>query len=242
MTHFKYIILLISSFVFRNKKSKVIYYHDVHSDKEYTNMSTPMDLFKNHINYLKKTYTIVKDITEKEKQIIICFDDGFKGLYENKSYFIQNKIYIKVFLISGFIGRENYLSLEEIKELNQYENFSFGAHTHTHCNLGELEEEKLRFELKECKSILENTLGKTVDSLCFPRGSFSNKVIDFSKEAGYKSLFASIPGDFYSGLKLGYISRNLVQSDDMKTFKLSLSGAQNIFKKRRLKQHFNTEK
>ena len=41
-------IQLFSFFCF-GKKSKVIFYHDIHSNERYTDMSTPIELFQKHI-------------------------------------------------------------------------------------------------------------------------------------------------------------------------------------------------
>ena len=84
-------ILKLGKIIYNNDDSKIIFYHDVHSDKKYTDMSTPMELFKEHIKIIKENgFEIVPKITKKKNQIMITFDDGFKGLYDNFDYFIQN--------------------------------------------------------------------------------------------------------------------------------------------------------
>ncbi|MFD1062576.1 polysaccharide deacetylase family protein [Winogradskyella litorisediminis] len=203
-------------------------------------MSTPLELFIKHMDILKNEYVIVKEITKKKGEILICFDDGFKGIYDCKSYFIKNNIKVHIFLISSFIGKENYLNKEQILDLNTYSNFTFGAHTDNHVNLGTLNKDEITSELVTCKNKLEDLLSEEITDLCFPRGSFSNKVIALCKEAGYNSLYSSIPGNYFSVIKKDVICRNLVQHDSPSAFKQSLNGAQNILTKKRLKQHFNS--
>ena len=42
-------LIRCSSLFYFKKKSKVIFYHDIHSNMKYTSMSTPIELFKKHI-------------------------------------------------------------------------------------------------------------------------------------------------------------------------------------------------
>ena len=59
-----YLVIFFSIFYFR-KRSKVIFYHDIHSDKQFTEMSTSIDLFKKHIRILRNSgYDIVANITK----------------------------------------------------------------------------------------------------------------------------------------------------------------------------------
>ena len=54
------------SFFCFEKKSKVIFYHDIHSNDRYTDMSTSIELFKKHIQIIEENgYEIVSHITKK---------------------------------------------------------------------------------------------------------------------------------------------------------------------------------
>lgn len=216
----------------------MIYYHDVHDNVKYTAMSTPMTLFEQHLQTLSKHFKTVNKITEGNNQLIICFDDGFKGIYENKDIFIEKDVYVRIFIITNFIGEENYLSSEEIIELNKYPNFTFGSHTHNHLNLGEIKDDAAIFEILNSKNQLEKLLGEKIEHLCFPRGSFNNNTVQLAKDAGYKYLYSSIPGNYFSHNNQEVIYRNLVQHETKFGFKLSIHGAQNILRKKRFKQHF----
>ena len=45
-------LLFCGSLYFKDRSSKVVYYHDIHvsEDNKFTDMSTPFSLFKKHIN------------------------------------------------------------------------------------------------------------------------------------------------------------------------------------------------
>ena len=66
----------------------MIFYHDIHAEKRYTDMSTPIELFEKHIQIIHESgYKIVSEITQKHGQIEICFDDAFLGIYQNIEFF-----------------------------------------------------------------------------------------------------------------------------------------------------------
>lgn len=234
-------VSIIGKYLFNNKNSKVVYYHDIHSEYKYTYMSTPLDLFKEHVKLIKERgYSITNDISQKKNEIEICFDDGFMGIYENKEFLIKNKVEVKLFIITDFINTPNYLSSNQILELNATGLFKFGCHTHTHVNLGSLNAIAIEKELTTNKQILESLLNEKIFDFCFPRGSFSDLSIKIAKATGFTNLYSSIPGSYYHKEEKDVIYRNIAQSDTIKQFDSTLKGAQQIFKRRRFKQHFET--
>lgn len=71
-------IFLVGSFLGQNRSSRVIYYHDIHGCVSYTDMSTSLDLFKRHVEVIRKAgFEIVRDIKRSKGEIQIAFDDGF---------------------------------------------------------------------------------------------------------------------------------------------------------------------
>lgn len=233
-------IIIFLGFIIRSKKSKIIYYHDLHQDISYTGMSTHIDIFKKHMNILKKKgYKIVKCIENKEREIKICFDDGFKGIYDFKDFFVKEKIFVEVFLITSMINEDNYLDIGQIHELLDTGFFSFGSHTHNHKNLGDISNDEMRCELKKSKEIIDDLLKIDVKSICFPRGIFSDEVIRISEELGYNEMFSSIPGNYYDSNNLNIKYRYLVQNIYRdSTFEGILRGGVNIFKNYYYSKHY----
>jgi len=235
----KLLILKTGTFIYNNNKSKVIYYHDVHSDKSFTDMSTSLELFKTHIEIIKKNgYKIVDSIKNENKEIEITFDDGFRGLYENFDFFIENNIPVKIFIITNYINKINYLSSQEIKDLISTGLVKIASHTVTHRNLDALNEKELNEELKQSKSILEDMFDVNINEICYPRGRFNNRIIDLSKKYGYKLQYSCLPGNYFEPFTDGVIKRNFVQHATSEEFKCHLKGGGEIFYNRYLKQHF----
>ena len=89
-----------------NRKSKILYYHDLHEDGKtpYSDWSTPLSLFKQHIKIIEQSgYNIVTTIDQPKNQVLLCFDDGYRGVWDNKDVLLDNNIYPTVFLISSDI-------------------------------------------------------------------------------------------------------------------------------------------
>ena len=222
------IIRICSLFYFKNR-SKVIFYHDIHSKKKYTNMSTAIELFANHIQIIRESgYEVVPEITKEYGQIEICFDDAFLGLYENIGFLKQQNIPIHLFVISSYLERENYINEKQLLELSKLDIIKISSHTHTHKILNQLDENELLRELKESKEILEDLLNAPVDSICYPEGKFDKKTIHIAKKVGYKKQYSSLPGFFADRFEIDVIRRSLVQFAVVKEFKAILKGGNHI--------------
>ncbi|BBG65151.1 polysaccharide deacetylase [Hydrogenimonas sp.] len=234
--------LHIGNFLYENRSSKVIYYHDLHDKDSFTPMSTPVDLFKKHLDIIAMNdYDIVKSIDKNDLQLEITFDDGFRGLYENFSIFIDRNIPVKLFTVTSFIGKNGYLTDYELKNMYDTGLLSIGSHTHTHSDLEILTKDQIYDELKRSKEILGDMLNCEVDTLCYPRGRFNDTAVECAKDLGYSKQYTCLPGNYFEHFREGLINRSLVQAASDKEFQKILNGADKVFYKRYLKQHYHPE-
>ncbi len=207
----KFSLIQLASFFYFKKRSKVIFYHDLHDKKKYTNMSTNIDLFREHIKIIRSSgYEIVSRINKPTCQIQICFDDGFLGLYDNINVLKSLDVPINLFIVTGYLGRDNYIDKAKLVDLNKLSQLNIQSHTHNHASLNLLSHEMIRFELKKSKKILETLLDKDITSICFPRGRFNKLVIAVAEDCGYSFLYSSLPGFYFNNSK-NLINRSLVQ-------------------------------
>lgn len=221
----------------QNRHSKVLFYHDVHSEKLYTDMSTHISLFLDHVSMIRKLgYEIVSEITQPTNQIMICFDDGFRGILDNKSFFIEQNIHPTIFVAVDLIGKQGYLSIEEIKQL-QIDGFIFQSHGWSHYNMTKFSVEELHRELKGAKNALENMIGAEMSAICFPQGYYSDVVLRMSCEAGYKRMYISEPSPYLLSESHGIISRYLVQDVSPAILKGILNGGMDIWQSHYHKLH-----
>ena len=221
-----------SSIIHCNHKSKLLYYHDVCEGEGYrsldTNalMGTNIELFKQHINIIKEEgYKIVPRITEEEGEVSILFDDGFRGIWDNRYFFYDNDIKPTVFLPVDYVGQVNrgILSIEEILELQQH-GFIFECHSWSHAPLDKKSDIELKKELGDSREKLSKMLNKEVKEICLPLGYFTDHLLTEIKKYGYDEVYSCIPGAFLEKTIGGMRRRNICQFASPTEFRLTLRG------------------
>ena len=234
----KNLLLNFFATVCRNDGPKVIYYHDVGTI--YTKMGTERNLFHEHIAAARSEgFTFVNTVEEllKPRQLLLCFDDGFRGVWEDREWLESDGLHPTVFIAVNLVGRPGYMTWDEILEL-QKRGFHFEGHTWSHRPLTEVPPNEWKHELEDSRCELSSRLGQTVDSLCFPCGMFSEKIVDAAMTAGYRYLFASYPG--CADVANPLLPRNLVQFSSVSEFKNVLHGALCPLRGFYLKQHLKS--
>ncbi len=167
-------------------------YHRFNENK-YPSTNIQMDVFKKQIEIIKKkNYKLynpkefVKDFNKPKlkKKILITIDDAFTSFYENAwPYLKENKIPFILFVSTEPIGKNGYMTWDQIKEVEK-EDFAFiGNHSHSH-------EYMVNYDLKKFKKDIEKSI--TI----------------FKKEMGYNPIFFSYPFGEYSLEQKNYISKN----------------------------------
>jgi len=139
----------------------------------------------NGLKFLKGT------LYNKEKQIFLV---NYLKTLGNKTDSIVSEI-INNYKINTIIPKEKNELFELItkEELISFKNeriLEFGSHTHSHPCLEYLNEVETELELLNSKNLLEQTLGKKINSLAFPDGSYNMKTIEIAKKIGFSNLVA----------------------------------------------------
>jgi|TARA_B110000261_G_scaffold39244_1_gene45997 hypothetical protein len=222
-------IIRVASIFFFSGRSKLIFYHDIHSNKKYTVMSTSIELFKKHINIIRENgFEIVNEITEPLGQIEICFDDAFLGLYDNIELIKELNIPIHLFVISSYLEKENHINKEQLLLLNKLSQIRISSHTQTHQFLNIASESLLKNELENSKYLLEGLLNISVDTICYPEGKFNNTVVELAEGVGYNRQYSSLPGFYFNDFLPNVKRRSLVQFAGKKEFKAILKGGDHV--------------
>ncbi len=123
------------------------------------------------------------------KAIIISMDDGYREVYDVAlPVFQETGLRPVLFIISEHLGYSAYLSWEQLEELVTG-GVTIGSHTMSHMDLRALGEADLRRELAGSRELLEQELGVTVDSFCYPYGSYDARIIAAVEAQGYTTAF-----------------------------------------------------
>ncbi|OAM96533.1 Polysaccharide deacetylase [Pelosinus fermentans] len=126
-----------------------------------------------------------RNVEMPERPVLITFDDGYLDNFEHAYPILRKHGMVgSFFVITDMLWTQDRLSPENIVEMSQG-GMSFGSHTMTHRDLGALDPEAIRDELVNSKAALESVLGKTVNGIAYPRGSYNETVVNIAKEVGY---------------------------------------------------------
>lgn len=130
-----------------------------------------------------------RNIDMPAKPILITFDDGYLDNYQNAYPILKRYGMIATFfIITDMLWVEDRLNPEQIFEMAQG-GMSFGSHTVTHRALGQLTWDEIKDELVNSKATLESVVGRTVNAIAYPRGSYNKNVLMIADNAGYKTGF-----------------------------------------------------
>lgn len=150
---------------------------------------------------------------EIEKPIILTFDDGYDDNY-TELFPLLKKYQVKatVFMITGSIGKEHYLTEAQIREMAASGLISVQSHTVSHPMLPELNAEQLKTELTESKRKILELTGKEPFVFCYPTGKYNKMVKEAVKEEYQYALLMS-GNDWVTGedpllIHREYISRS----------------------------------
>ena len=102
------------------------------------------------------------------------------------------------------------LTWDEVAAMGRTGVMDIQSHTHTHplCRVGqEIDEAKLREELRRSREAIEGHLGTSCRYLCWPRGWFNDAAIRIAREEGYEACFSTIPGANGPRADLGALRR-----------------------------------
>lgn len=156
---------------------------------------------------------------QDQKYAILSFDDGYKDFYTGAFPILKRQNVKAVnYIVYNFIGRLNYMTKSDIKELAESGLVEIGSHTLNHADLRTIPENIAYNEAYLSKSDLEKDFGIKVESTAYPWGFYNDKVKRLVKKAGYTTAVTSDEGilaNKYSLYELKRIRAGALTGDDM---------------------------
>lgn len=220
----------------------VLYYHGV-SDRESAGFEQQMRFVAKHYRVVRPS-EILSASYNGESVVAITFDDGFENLSRNAFPLLSElNLPSAVFIPAGNLGSVPGWEIDESCSDAQYrivneseiESLSIDlvevfSHTMTHKRLSDLDTDAIIYELKESKGKLERIVGKSVNAISYPHGSFDRRVLDIAKKSGYTLGFTINPGFVNTDTNPFEIPRIKVYPDEnFYTFRLKVNGAYGVF-------------
>lgn len=180
----------------------ILMYHAIHDmapgEEANANLIVSPATFQSHLQALQDAgyYTLspeeaYKALTENvlpqgKKVVWLTFDDSIWDFYDLaypllKQYNMQATNNV----ITGVVGNEGSLTLEEMEEMKN-SGMSFQGHTVTHPDLEYSTIEAQTAELTEAKSYLDNNLQQNTIAIAYPSGRYSSDTLAIAEQAKYK--------------------------------------------------------
>jgi peptidoglycan/xylan/chitin deacetylase (PgdA/CDA1 family) len=127
--------------------------------------------------------------------VAITFDDGYRDNLTVALPLLERFcLPMTLFVASGFVGRDGYLSKEELREISKHPLVTIGAHGLWHRHFTRLSPVDARLELSESKRWLESVTGKSVDFMAWPYGDCNTTVEELSQQCGYRAAWSVCEG------------------------------------------------
>jgi peptidoglycan/xylan/chitin deacetylase (PgdA/CDA1 family) len=191
-----FIIIILFSFNSKAEKANIKYYSDDKGilslmyhrfdENKYPSTNIPMEVFKQQIKIIKNlkyNFYDPKDLEKNfhtikiEKKILITIDDAFSSFYEVAwPYLKEEKIPFILFVSTESVGRNGYMTWNQIKELEMENAVYIGNHSHTHSYLVDLKNEDFISDIDTSSSIFKNRLGYNPVFFSYPFGEYSSLI------------------------------------------------------------------
>ena len=162
-----------------------------------------MDIFKQHIQkiedldykyYDPKILVGEFDKPKSEKKVLITIDDGFKSFYtEAWPYLKENKIPFILFISTEPVGKNGYMTWDEIKEIESSDFAIIGHHSHTHEYLINMSDPDFINDIETASKIFMNELGYVPEIFSYPFGEYSKFMKDYISK-NFKIAFGQHSG------------------------------------------------
>ena len=157
-------------------------YHRFEENK-YPSTNIKIDIFQNHIDIIKKNNLSFLDPNNfefefnnisREKKILLTIDDAFSSFYSNAWPILKkNKIPFILFVSTETVGKNGYMSWEEIIEISKEDYVFVGNHSHSHEYLIKYKFEDFKKDINRSIKIFEKKLNYNPKFFSYPFGEYS---------------------------------------------------------------------
>ena len=147
----------------------------------------PLPQFEQHLAALRR-------LPPAAMPFSLTFDDGGESFYTTVADRLERLGWrARCFVPTDFVGRPGFLTRRQIRELDA-RGHHIGAHSASHPpRMSACSADKLRDEWRESVDVLQDILGRFVQSASVPGGYYSTAVAEAAAAAGIRTLFTSEP-------------------------------------------------
>jgi peptidoglycan/xylan/chitin deacetylase (PgdA/CDA1 family) len=218
----------------------VLNYHSVQPGHDF---SLAPEEFEKQMAYLKSNFRVVTNdgVEGSGVRVLITFDDGYENNYTYafpilQKYDLPTTIFLLTdFVFNGQMINDNWAEYKGLKPLKKEQitemsakNITFGSHSKTHPRFSDLSTDQFIDEIVSSKKIIEQNIGKNVDTFAFPFGQkrdyghYDGKIFE---QSGYKMVLTTDWGINVGNFDPMHVKRIRIDHfDTINDFKNKLSG------------------
>lgn len=188
----------------------ILMYHAIHvmapGEEANANLIVDPTTFESHLKALQEAgyyavspeeaYKILTEnvLPQGKKVVWLTFDDSLWDFYDIAYPLLkQYQMQATNNVITGTVGQEANLSLEEMKEMKE-NGISLQGHTVTHPPLATIEASLQQTELADSKTYLDSNLSQDTISFAYPSGSYSEETMAIAEQNNYKMALTTNEG------------------------------------------------
>ena len=163
-------------------------YHRFNENK-YPSTNIRMNVFDEQMQIIKnleykfydpKLFEKEFDKKKNEKKILITIDDGFQSFYQEAwPYLRKNNIPFILFVSTEPVGKNGYMTWDQIIEIENSKLGMIGHHSHTHEYLIDMTNENFINDIETASKIFKKKLGYVPSIFSYPFGEYSKFMKDY---------------------------------------------------------------
>jgi peptidoglycan/xylan/chitin deacetylase (PgdA/CDA1 family) len=173
-------------------RSCILTYHSL--DTTGSVISIPPEMFRKQMAWLAETGAPVVPLAKVQETpgaVALTFDDAFRNFFEYAFPVLrQYNFPATLFVITSYCGlRNNWPSQPLVPAIPTFElmpwveveevaraGIEIGSHSATHARMSQLSEAEVEEELRVSRRVIEDRIGKTIETFAYPYGDFTPAV------------------------------------------------------------------
>lgn len=162
-------------------------------------LKTQLEKGRKALTFEQLTLMIESNAKKDKNTFYVSFDDCNTSVYTRAYPFLKlHRIPFTLFITKDLIGKNNFLTAEQIIELAKDPLCTIGSHALHHKMFRYMTDDEAINEIIASRAYLQQLTGQSIDCFAFPYGRLvevSFKSIKLVSKSGYKFAFSAVAGN-----------------------------------------------